>query len=439
MAQIPAVHRPRHIGGVAVPVQQIERRGRFALEVVAHHIVPHQIVRAQKAEGRGQLLALQQAWAFGGIGADGFFALLHHLFINKKIQDAVAGKVDQGRQQGDAFGRLFASGRQHGQGRGEDGAADAKTQGVDGLAAADLLHHLDGADGRLLDVVVPGPGLATVIRIAPADDKHPVALRHRVADQGVLGLQVKDVVLVDAGWHHQQRALEHLGRQGLVLDQLKKRVLEDDAARGGGHIDADLKRAFVGLRHMAALHIAPQLLQALGQAFAPGFQREGLRLGVQRQEIAGRGGIDKLLHREAHALARLLLALDLVGHGLQGFGIEQVKLGDEGRSRVGAPGRRGKAAVFEGGCGGLVEVQRAVPQLGCLLQVVGLQAGQRRHRNRQSGHGLPHIAQIGRHFSGGACMGAEGLVRFGCCCSSCCCFWCAGFACCRHVCHLLNH
>ena len=51
VAQIPGVIRAGQIGRVRVPVQEVKGRGRFALEVVAHHVIPDQVIGAQKAEG----------------------------------------------------------------------------------------------------------------------------------------------------------------------------------------------------------------------------------------------------------------------------------------------------------------------------------------------------------------------------------------------------
>ena len=151
----------------------------------------------------------------------------------------------------------------------------------------------------------------------------------------------------------------HLGSQGLVLDQLEIIVLENDVAGCGRHIATDLESTFVGDRQMALLYIRPELLEALGQAFALGLQSQALRLRVQRQEVARRSCINELLHGKADALTRLVLAFDLVGHLLQGLGIEQIKLRHESAGRIGTPGRIGKTPVCQRlGRLGIADMQR---------------------------------------------------------------------------------
>ena len=71
---------------------------------------------------------------------------------------------------------------------------------------ARLLERLD----QRRDVVVPGDVRVLLLHVAPRDHEHRVALLDDVAHERVLGLQVHDVVLVDAGRHHHQRALVHL-------------------------------------------------------------------------------------------------------------------------------------------------------------------------------------------------------------------------------------
>ncbi|MOA25475.1 hypothetical protein D3C78_1462000 [compost metagenome] len=48
VAQVPAVHRPRQVGAVVVPEQQVQRVWFLALEVLVDVVVPPQIVGAQQ-------------------------------------------------------------------------------------------------------------------------------------------------------------------------------------------------------------------------------------------------------------------------------------------------------------------------------------------------------------------------------------------------------
>ena len=193
--------------------------------------------------------------------------------------------------------------------------------------AGDVAHHVDGADDRVFDVLVPGDLGHGLVGVAPAHHKGAVALLHRVADHGVGGLQVEDVELVDAGRHHQERALIDLGAQRLVFDELEQLVLEHHRAFGGGHVLADLEHALVGHGHMALLHVVQQVGHALGDALALGLDGLFLGFGVEGQEVAGRHGSHPLFHAKADAGLGLFVSLDRVGQPHEGAGIEQVGCG----------------------------------------------------------------------------------------------------------------
>jgi hypothetical protein len=216
--------------------------------------------------------------------------------------------------------------------------------------------------------------------------------------------------------------LVHLGRQRLVFDQLEKLVLEHHRAFGGGHVAPDLEGALVGLRDMALLHVLQQLLHALGDAFTLG--REGLlqRLGVERQEVGGRRRVDPLLHREADARPGLLVALHRIGQLHQRAGVQQVHLGGVGRGRVLQPFLAGEAAVADrhrlGLAIGLQPLERLVPDVGDVLQVVGLDLGQVGRRHAQRAERFPHVGHrraegVGLQVEGGQLergIGHRGLL-----------------------------
>ena len=97
---------------------------------------------------------------------------------------------------------------------------------------------------------------------------------------------------------------------------------------------------------MAAPHVIQQVLKALGQGLTTAVQRQLQRLGIEREEVAGRGGVYKLGHREADALTRFGVGLDGVRHLVERAAVEQVELREELRHRAGLPGVGGKAAVL---------------------------------------------------------------------------------------------
>ncbi len=303
--------------------------------------------------------------------------------------------------------RLLAARRQHRQRGGDDRAADAEAQRVDGLGARQLHDHVDGADGGVFDVVVPGLGGQRFVRIAPADDEGAVPLRDRVADQRVVRLQVHDVELVDARRHHQHRPFIDLGAQGFVFNELEQLVLEDHCALGDGHVAAHLESGLVGLRHMPFAGIAQQVLQARGQALAFCLQRQLLRFGVQRQEIAGRRRVDPLLHRKAQPRLRLRVSFDGLGHAHQRARVQQVHLRGVGRGRVVGPFLGGETPVGNHRRRSRLGLQCLVPQRGGAFDIVALHLGQRLRRQSQTGQPLPGLAQS-RHGLG-AHVGQEAV------------------------------
>ena len=218
--------------------------------------------------------------------------------------------------------------------------------------------------------------------VLPRHHEHRVALLRRVADERVLGLQVEDVVLVDAGRNEQEGTRVDLGRQRLVLDQLEQPVLVDDRALAGRDVPADVERRLVGLRDLAALQVGQQVPEAGLQALAAGLEQRLLRLRVGRQEVRRRGRLDPLLHGELDALLGLAIHLDRVGHLVQELGVEQVRAGIQRRERILLPRRVGEARVLDrlARLVGMLEERR--PHRAHALQVVLLQVEQALRRQR---------------------------------------------------------
>ena len=262
---------------------------------------------------------------------------------------------------------LLAPGSQHSQAAGQHGAAHAEAQGVQGVRTGDLLCDADGLDDGVLDVVVPSLLGQLVIGVAPADHKRAMALGHGVTNQRVVGLQVQDVELVDAGWHQQEGAFVHLGGERLVFDELEQVILKHHRALGGGNVFAHLEHAFVRHGHVALLHVVKQVLHAFGNAFTLGLKGLFLCLGIEGQEVAGRAGVDPLLHRKPNTGAGFGVALHGIGQGHERAGIHQVKRCRESRYGITGPGVTGKPAVATG-----FGLHALVPQGGHVPQVLGL-------------------------------------------------------------------
>ena len=100
----------------------------------------------------------------------------------------------------------------------------------------------------MLDVIIPSKMPARDIRIAPRDHEDRQAVLDRKSDEGIGGLEVKYIELVDAGRHDQQRPRRHLLRRRIILNELKQIVFEDNGAPGCRDVFSNFECAFVGNR-----------------------------------------------------------------------------------------------------------------------------------------------------------------------------------------------
>ena len=197
----------------------------------------------------------------------------------------------------------------------------------------------------MLDVVIPGFLGQGFISVAPADHKGAVTLGHGVADQRVLGLQVQDVKLVDAGRHDQERLLKHLRGEGLVFEQLKEIVLEHHRTLGGRDVLPHREHALVGHGHMALAQIVDQVLQALGNALALALDRQLLGFGVEGQKVAGRAGCRPLLHRKTQTRHGFGIRLHRIDQSGERTRLDQMRRSGVRGQRVVRPGGVGEAPV----------------------------------------------------------------------------------------------
>jgi len=226
IAQVPGGKRPRQIGAVGVPVEQIEGRWLAAFQVVTDDVLPDQVVGAQAGEHRSQFAAFQNPPL-----ADGRLASCHRIFVDEAAKFSRLGKIEQRRQQRQRRHWIFAARTGHGQCRRQDRAADTEAQRIHLFHLANFTCHLERGQRTLLDVIVPAQMTEIGLGITPGHHEHGVTLFDRIADQRVFWLQVENVVLVDARWHHHQRTLRHLVGERRILDQLDQFVLIHHRAR----------------------------------------------------------------------------------------------------------------------------------------------------------------------------------------------------------------
>ena len=136
----------------------------------------------------------------------------------------------------------------------------------------------------------------------------------------------------------------HLGRQRFVFDQLEQLVFKHHRAGAAGDVFADLEHRLIRLRDMAFFQVFQQVLHAHHDALAFRVQRFFQCVRVQRQKVAGAGGVYPLLHRKADAAFAFGVAFHAVGQLHQRARVQQVKLRRYRCGGVGQPFVAGKAA-----------------------------------------------------------------------------------------------
>ena len=104
----------------------------------------------------------------------------------------------------------------------------------------------------------------TLVWVHPRNDENGVSLGHRPLDEGLLGVEIEDVELVDPGRHDQKRALEHMFRLASYWMSWKGPVLTYDFAGRDGEVASDLK-----LAEFRLLEVAPAALDVLGEELHP--------------------------------------------------------------------------------------------------------------------------------------------------------------------------
>ena len=228
--------RCRHAGGVGIPVQQVERQRRLALEVIVDDVGPDQIVRAQHVEGVGHLLGFEIA-ALGHAA----FERAHLLLVDEHLEVAGMGEIDLRGEKGRRHDAPVTLGGHQGERDGQERAADAIADRM-GLALAGCpFDRVERRERAFAHVVLEGFPRQPRVRIDPGDDEHGEALIDAPLDEGFLRREVEDVELIDPRRHDQHRRLEHFRRRGRILDELDQLVLEHDLARREREIAANLE------------------------------------------------------------------------------------------------------------------------------------------------------------------------------------------------------
>ena len=188
------------VGRVGVPEEDVERRRVLAQQVVGDPVVPDQVVRAQPREHARERAAVEVALARGlgdrrappcarsmNAPAVPAFALVEHADAERQAGDPVllARRGEVARRRVD-----------------EHDAARAQAQHVRAVGARDRLDRVERLEHRA-GVGVEVPVGVALVRVAPGDREHLLALLDRVLDHAAARREVGDVVLVD---HRRRRA-----------------------------------------------------------------------------------------------------------------------------------------------------------------------------------------------------------------------------------------
>jgi hypothetical protein len=282
-------------------------------------------------------------------------------------------EVEHRGEQRDARDLVLVGCLQHRDGGREQRPADAEPERVHLIRAGQLEGDVEGLDHAVLEVVVPGQRALLRSDVAPRHHVHVLALVAQVAHQRVVGLQVHDVELVDAGRDHHDRPLVDLVAGGLVVDQLHQVVLEDDLARHRGDVLPDLVGRLVGGADAPLRDILEEQVHALGDALSARFDRELHRLGVGEEEVRRAHRVDELAHAEAHLRLGLVVERHRFDRPLQELGVGQVGTTHEIEARVVAPRVAREALVVLGAGRLLGHGRERLPEGRHLLQEVLLQ------------------------------------------------------------------
>ena len=382
VTQIPGMGTGRQVGAVGVPIQQVERGRRFALEIVGDVERPEQVILAQQIEGERHHAAIQIA-----VLRHLLLEALQHRLVEEDTDLTGIGEVLQRRHVADrAHAVRLLLGRQIGHGAGRQRTADAVGQDVDLLLAGGLLDGIHRGQRPHLHVI--GPGEITLLgpRIAPGDQEHGVALLHQPAHHRIVLTQIENVVLVDPRRHDQQRRAEGLLGGRTILDQLDQLVLEDHVTRSDGDVVAETEGFGVGHRDIDAFggvgQVIAQTLQAVEQVLAAGLAGHALHFRVGGGEVGGREGADVLARVELEiALLALRQALNASQHVVHGAREQQVLLHEEMVIGLTLPGLITEAAIRARG-----RDHR--------LDALAIQLAQ---RALQQGHLVLEEARLGRH------------------------------------------
>ena len=305
------MHPRGHPCRVAVPHRDIRRQVLDAQEVPPHGTGIDQVLGPDRGKGACHLGAVQIALFPHHVLKKGDLA-----FIQEQQQLARFDEIDLCGHQRDRGQPVIAIARHAGRRDRKHRAAQTIAVGMHLAPRNDRVDRLQRCHDATLAVILKRQVGLIGCRVAPGDAENRETLRDQMADQRILGREVKDVVFHDPGGHDQHRFGMHLIGLRAVLDQLHDVVAKDDLAGCAGQMPAQgivLGDGAFGLGQRLH-HVGGQMRGTFGKVPAMGLDRLLDDLGVQGGKVRGRDRVQHLPHHEARALGALVAqATQVVG------------------------------------------------------------------------------------------------------------------------------
>ena len=390
------MQRGRQPGGVGVPEQDVECRRLLAEQVVVHPVVPDEVPRAEPGEDLGEGAPVQVALASRRLLGQLCRARAHQR--RRPAGALVVEHRDEQRERGQPV-LLSGAGEVPGRQGGED-AAGADAGERDLLRFGQPFGGVHGLEDRP-HVGVGVPVGVDRLRVPPGHHEHLLALTHQVLHQAAAGREVDRVELVDRRRDEQQGHGTDLGCLRRVPDELEDLGPQDDGARCGRDVPAELEGGAVD--HLGDPrrrgHVGDEVLGPTDEIQPAAVDHRLGRGGVEERDVARGERLHEVLDEEACAF---VVPPVEIGVGDQAIGSptgREVGLDDPAQHGIRRPCLVGEAPVTPGRRDRR-PAQRDLRELGGeRADPPGGHGGAGRERGEQPGRG-----EVGRE----AAEGAEG-------------------------------
>src|SRR5262245_58272617 len=183
VAHVPTVHRPRKIGAIRIPVEDVESVGLTPFEIITDHVRPNEIVSAQSRKYKSKLAARHNATL-----PDRLLARGHACFVDQEPDLARFREVEHGGEKRQALDLILAARCEHRRGAAKHRAADTKAESVRLIGSGHCERHLDGAKDAEFQIVVPCQMSLIGTNVAPRDHEYRVTLLDGITYERVRGL-----------------------------------------------------------------------------------------------------------------------------------------------------------------------------------------------------------------------------------------------------------